>query len=248
MKIHFSKRKTFTMKDSYCVKKTMNSDTAIRVLMRELTKKESWFAITCLFTKNHVKRLFFVKIFFQNITKMNSKIYFIDCIYKTNQYRLFLCIIIDVTFLNIIFYVAFCFLSKKNTNNYEWMLQQLREVCEKINVSDFNVIVIDNEKNLITAISKIFFLFVNFYVCDIWIRMFFQIAKSNLTKMKNERSFSLFDRRLFMRILKLLQIKTEMSYVSNMSMIFYQWIISKICFDLIEIFFQILHESCSTFR
>ena len=119
-------------------------------------KRESWFATACLSTKNHVKRLFFVKIFSQNITKINSKIYLINCIYKTNQYRLFLCIIIDVTSLNTIFYVAFCFLSKEKTNDYEWMLQQLREVCEKINVSDSNVIVIDNEKSLKTAISKVF--------------------------------------------------------------------------------------------
>ena len=36
------------------------------------------------------------------------------------------------------------------------MLQKLREICKKIIVLDFNIIIIDNEENFIVAIFKIF--------------------------------------------------------------------------------------------
>ena len=62
---------------------------------------------------NRIKCFFFVKTFFQDITKLNSKVYLINCTYKTNQYRMSLCIIIDVTFFNIIFDVVFCFFINK---------------------------------------------------------------------------------------------------------------------------------------
>ena len=84
-----------------------------------INEKKCEFRTTCLFIKNYVKRLIFIKIFFRNITKINSKIYFINCIYKTNQYRLFLDIIIDVTSLNMIFYVVSYFLFNEKTKNYE---------------------------------------------------------------------------------------------------------------------------------
>ena len=111
---------------------------------------------TNLFNTNRMQRFFFAKNFFQNIIKLNSKIYLINCIYKINRYRMSLCIIIDVTSLNIIFYVVFCFLFNERMQNYEWMLKQLHHLCEKINVSDFIIVVIDNEKSLIVALSNVF--------------------------------------------------------------------------------------------
>ena len=112
---------------------------------------------TNLFNTNRMQRFFFAKDFSQNITKLNSKIYLIDCINKINRYRMSLCIIIDVTSLNIIFYVVFCFLFNEKIQNYEWILKQLHHLCEKTNVSDSIVVVIDNEKNFIVAFSNVFF-------------------------------------------------------------------------------------------
>ena len=36
------------------------------------------------------------------------------------------------------------------------MLQQLRRLCDEIDISDFGIIVIDNKKNLFAALLKIF--------------------------------------------------------------------------------------------
>ena len=38
--------------------------------------------------------------------------------YKINKYKILLLIIIEITFLNIIFYVNFCFMKKEHYNNY----------------------------------------------------------------------------------------------------------------------------------
>ena len=41
-----------------------------------------------------------------------------NCIYKTNKYKLFLLIIKNVNALNELFYVIFCFLIIKKIKNY----------------------------------------------------------------------------------------------------------------------------------
>jgi len=46
------------------------------------------------------------------------EILIINCIYKTNKYKMFLLIIIEVTCLNIFFFVVFYFIKSKNFNNY----------------------------------------------------------------------------------------------------------------------------------
>ena len=54
----------------------------------------------------------------QKLLHLNIKILIINCIYKTNKYKIFLLIIIEIIVLNIIFYVDFCFIKKENYNNY----------------------------------------------------------------------------------------------------------------------------------
>jgi len=46
------------------------------------------------------------------------KIILINCIYKTNKYKISLLIIIKIIVLNITFYVAFCFIKGENYSNY----------------------------------------------------------------------------------------------------------------------------------
>ena len=46
------------------------------------------------------------------------KIILINCIYKTNRYKILLLIIIEIIVLNITFYVAFYFIKGENYSNY----------------------------------------------------------------------------------------------------------------------------------
>ncbi len=46
------------------------------------------------------------------------KIILINCIYKTNRYKMSLLIIIEIIVLNTTFYVAFYFIKDKNYSDY----------------------------------------------------------------------------------------------------------------------------------
>jgi MULE transposase domain len=46
-----------------------------------------------------------------------------------NQFKLLLLNIVGTTCLNIIFYIAFCFLAKEEENDYVWALEQLKSIC-----------------------------------------------------------------------------------------------------------------------
>jgi hypothetical protein len=48
---------------------------------------------------------------------------FLDCTYKTNQFKLPLLVIVGTTCLNTTFYVAFCFLAKEEAGDYVWALE-----------------------------------------------------------------------------------------------------------------------------
>ncbi len=76
-----------------------------------------------------------------------------NCIYKTNWYRMFLFVIINQTKLNIIFYVAFVFMIKEHLSNYEWVFQQWKTLYIKLSLSFFTIFVFDCEKALINAIK-----------------------------------------------------------------------------------------------
>jgi len=54
----------------------------------------------------------------QKLLCLNIKILIINCIYKTNKYKMSL-FIIKIIVLNIIFYVAFCFIKNESCNDYK---------------------------------------------------------------------------------------------------------------------------------
>ena len=76
-----------------------------------------------------------------------------NCIYKTNRYRMPLFVIIEQTELNIIFYVAFVFMTNEHTENYQRILQQLKKLYNKLSLAFPLVMTIDCEKKLIAAIK-----------------------------------------------------------------------------------------------
>jgi hypothetical protein len=52
--------------------------------------------------------------------------------------------------MNTNFYVSFCFMIKKTTTNYCWILRQLKDVYTTLNISYFTVFVIDNQLAMIS--------------------------------------------------------------------------------------------------
>ena len=79
-----------------------------------------------------------------------------DCTYKTNAYRMPLCIINGVTALNTTFYIGFAFLSHETVEDYMWVLASYKGLIEPLDIPDPTVFVTDSEPGLISAIPRIF--------------------------------------------------------------------------------------------
>ena len=54
----------------------------------------------------------------QKLLRENFEILIMNCIYKINKYKMLLLIIIDVTSLNIFYYVVFCFMKGESFDDY----------------------------------------------------------------------------------------------------------------------------------
>ncbi len=84
------------------------------------------------------------------------KIILMNCIYKTNKYKMLLLIIIKVIVLNIIFYVAFCFMKDENYNDYIWVMQTLKWLYNHLDLSYSETVLFNNDKMLTSALHHIF--------------------------------------------------------------------------------------------
>lgn len=80
----------------------------------------------------------------------------IDCTYKTNKFKMPLCIVTGTTSLNTSFYVAFCFMTEEYSDDYLWLLQQLALLYLQVDVPHPIVILTDGERGLISMIHRVF--------------------------------------------------------------------------------------------
>ncbi len=144
-------------RDVYNIKTQMRREklesmTSMQTLMHELDTND-W---TYFFRKNRFNQMshfFFSKESSQIILKINYEILIMNCIYKTNKYKMFLMIIFNQIKLHKIFYAAFCFMFKEKQNDYVWIMKQLKTLYEKLKFSDFTIIVIDMKWNKISTFN-----------------------------------------------------------------------------------------------
>lgn len=124
--------------------------------MVELCKHEDWYMACTKDEQGRINRLWFAKTSAQKILKLNYEVLLMDCTYKTNVYRMPLCILNGVTGLNTTFYVGFCFLTKEGCEDYVWVLNCYKNLIESIDVPDPTVYITDSESGLIPAIPHVF--------------------------------------------------------------------------------------------
>lgn len=74
---------------------------------------------------DEIQYLYFANRSFEQILKLYDKILIIDCIYKTNKYRMLLAIISEITNMNIFYYIEMCFLKNKDQENYNWLISTI---------------------------------------------------------------------------------------------------------------------------
>ncbi len=98
----------------------------MQALMMALNKQKD-YGMTYKLDKDLCnQRLFFAKTTSQKVLKFNYEVLLMDCIYKTNVYKMPLCIITGVTPLNTTYYVAFAVLSAETVDIIigSWLLSR----------------------------------------------------------------------------------------------------------------------------
>ncbi len=144
-------------RDVYNIKTQMRLDelesmTSVQTLMHELDT-DDWTYSLRKNRFNQVSHFFFSRESSQIILKTNYEILIMNCIYKTNKYKMFSMIIFDQIELHKIFYVAFCFMFKEKQNDYVWIIKQLKALYEKLKLSDSTIFVIDMKRDKISTIN-----------------------------------------------------------------------------------------------
>lgn len=103
-----------------------------------------------------LKFLFFTSKCMQKLLHENFKISIMNCIYKINKYKMLLLIIINITSLNIFYYVIFCFMKDKSFNDYVWVMKTLKWLYKKLVLSFSEIILSDDDKILASVIQHMF--------------------------------------------------------------------------------------------
>jgi hypothetical protein len=121
--------------------------TSIQALMHQLAD-DDWFFAFQKNRRNQINHLFFLKKSSQIILKVNYEVLVMNCIYKTNKYKMSFFIINDQIALHKNFYVVFCFMTKEKQKDYMWILQQLKALYAKLKISNSTVLLIDMKKDM----------------------------------------------------------------------------------------------------
>lgn len=111
---------------------------------------------------HEITHLFFVKKHIVEILKKNSKMFLMNCTYKTNKFKFSFFVIIEHISLNIIFYVKFAFLIKKHEKDFVWMLTALKKYFVQTKIDVLEILIIDKNMKLIAIIRTVFFDTVHF--------------------------------------------------------------------------------------
>lgn len=107
--------------------------------------------------QDQIQRLFFASRLLERILKISWDVILIDCIYKTNHYRMSLCVISGVTGLNTsFFFIGFAFVSSETYLDYHWVVISLRRFYHESDIPDPIFAGTDCEKALITAFRRCF--------------------------------------------------------------------------------------------
>jgi hypothetical protein len=194
----------------------LESMTSVQTLMHELDT-DDW---TYSFRKNRfnqVSHLFFSRKSSQIILKTNYEVLIMNCIYKTNMYKMLLMIIFDQIALHKTFYVAFCFMIKEKQNDYVWIMKQLKALYRQSDLSDPTIFVTDMKRDKISAIEhllsltwkKTWWIVVDwsfqasiiFFASDTSITMCWWTAKRGFSLKKHEMSSLLSEKRSCMLLL-----------------------------------------------
>lgn len=132
----------------------LGNRTPIQALNVALNNSEKWFCRSKLDRKGRVEYLYFVNKSSKETLAANGEVLILDCTYKTNRYRMPLAIMTGVTDLNTSFYASLCFLKGEDLEDYEWLIQSIKELYQELDIPLPLVWLSDGEANISKAIAS----------------------------------------------------------------------------------------------
>ncbi len=117
-----------TVKDIYNARQKIRTETLagrtpISALAEQLDANEfSWQVKTD--NQGHITHLYFAERNNLALYKRYPEVLLLDCIYKTNRFKMPLLNMVEMTGLNTTFYVAFAFVRTEQEEDFTWALQQ----------------------------------------------------------------------------------------------------------------------------
>ncbi len=132
----------------------MGSYSPLQAMLMALKKQKDYLVTYKLDKDLRIRRLFFANTTSQKVLKLNYEVLLIDCKYKTNVYKMTLCIITAVTPLNPNYYVIFAILSAETVDDYCWVLGAIKKLYEFLDILDPRVIVTGADSSIIRPILE----------------------------------------------------------------------------------------------
>ena len=84
----------------------------------------------------------------------HDEVLILDCIYKTNRYKMSLAILTGVTGLNTSYYAGKCFMKDETETDYNWLMSTIKDLYKKLNISLSKVWISDDEINIEKVIAS----------------------------------------------------------------------------------------------
>ena len=135
-------------------KKKLSNKISIQILYQIFIINSNWFA---KFQLNEfideIKYLFFINKTSTKMLTTNDEICILDCIYKTNKYKMSLIIMTKITSLNISYYASIYFMKNEKHENYCWLLKIIKKLYQKVNISFSFVWFFDDKSNIIIVFA-----------------------------------------------------------------------------------------------
>ena len=101
-----------------------------------------------------VTHLFWINRASMDILRINGEIMLLDCTYKTNRYKMPLCIGTGTTALNTSFYAGMALLKGEKLEDYQWLIQCYKDLYKHLDIPLPGVWLSDGEPNIPSAIAS----------------------------------------------------------------------------------------------
>ena len=88
--------------------------------------------------------------------RKNYKVLIVDCIYKTNKFKLPLCTVQGITAMKSTFIASYPFILSEKDRDYAWVMMQQKLLHNQLLIPDPGLFITDAEQALANGISSVF--------------------------------------------------------------------------------------------